>query len=65
MNLSEPTVEQLSTAEVGLTGLAVIGKVVSLNPISGADFICLAGIDCGLSGLWSGLCPSQPRPMTS
>ena len=36
-------------------GLVYVGKIVSLSPIDGADFILLATVVCGSGGKWRGV----------
>ena len=42
--------------------LAVVGKVLSIKPIEGADRIQQASVDCGPSGTWSGVVGKEIVP---
>jgi RNA ligase (TIGR02306 family) len=42
--------------------LAVVGKVLSIKPIEGADRIQQASVDCGPSGTWSGVVGKEIEP---
>ncbi len=37
------------------TGLVYVGKIISLDPIPGADFIVCATVGCGKGGKWRGV----------
>lgn len=38
-----------------MDALAVVGKIIEVAPIKGADFIVQATVVCGKSGKWSGV----------
>lgn len=50
--------EDIVAPEVQPT-VAVIGEIVSLSAIDGADRILLAVVDCGEHGTWSGVVPKE------
>jgi RNA ligase (TIGR02306 family) len=38
-------------------GLVYVGRIVQIEPISGADRIVLATVDCAMGGIWKGVIP--------
>ena len=57
MNPKDIPANELIEAEYSSQSLAVIGEVLAISRINGADFIQLATIDCAKAGIWSGVVP--------
>lgn len=57
MNPQDIPASELLASESAGRSLAVIGQVIRVVPIQGADFIQLAMIDCAAAGVWSGVVP--------
>lgn len=45
-----------------MSALAVVGRVIEITPIDGADFIQAAKVDCGAAGRWSGVVGKEIAP---
>ena len=41
---------------MSIEGLVYVGKIIKLDPITGADFIASATVVCGQGGKWRGVC---------